>query len=233
MLSDWMFALASACQRFICEAVTLPLQVVPDVARASVGTVPQPPTPLAAAVMRSTLIELAVRWGYERHQSLSGFCPAPNCDPVALARLGAQCHDFALRPREMFIGWVDEFCRELVQTHHEQLARRVAALIRDSPTAPLNVRRIAKEVGAHESSIRRAFHREFHMSLRQYHTETRVAFAERLLRDSPKGKIEAVAILAGWHSKKGFYRAVLRSRGCTPGNLRVGMTTRLIVKPSS
>ena len=99
-------------------------------------------------------------------------------------------------------------------------------MIDDNLAQSLSIRYIAAAVGAHQASIRRAFHREFGMTLREYHVRARVERAGILLSEAPLAKVEPIGLALGWHSKKGLYQAVRKVRGCTPGALRHTKTRR-------
>ena len=115
---------------------------------------------------------------------------------------------------------MDAFCDEMRRAHPEDLALRVATLITANLAGPLRVGEIATKVGAHPAAVRRAFHRKFSMSLREFHLRARVERAELLLRGTPRPKVEPVALELGWRGKKVLYRAIRKVRGCTPGALR-------------
>jgi len=231
MLSpDWVFDLVSAVQRFVCDTVDFDLAAVPDAASRLCQAIPEPTNFAAATLLRSTLIELALRWGNACHRALRARCELSPCVPAALASVGDRwTHGGegpaaeARRAKEAFVEWLNAFCSELERTHPESLARRVAEIIVANLSQPLRVEEIASQVGAHPSSVRRAFRREFQMSMRLYHLRARVECAERLLRDTPHLKIEPIGLSLGWQSKKDFYRAIRQVRGCTPTALRCGL----------
>jgi AraC-like DNA-binding protein len=225
MSPEWAFEVVTAAQRFICATWEMDLAGAPAAARRFCEAVSVPPNLAARAFLRSTLIELSAHWGYACHAAASARCLAPNCVPASLAGLmrtwvGSRGTENQLpSEREIFVDWVDRFCLELSRTHRENLAQRAAAIIRAHLEHPLRIDEIAAEVAAHPSSIRRAFQREYHMSLRDYRRQVRVEYAESLLRFEA-AKIEPVALAVGWRSRKDLYLAVRRIRGCTPGDLR-------------
>lgn len=219
MTAEWVFALATACQRFICLSYDAPLADVHGIAAATLRSIPPPESPAAAAVLRSTLVELAVRFGFERHGRLIGACVSSPCAALHLSDVGRlwRVPDQSLIAR--FENWIGEYCDRLARDHRTPLAQRVAQLIEDQPDSPLSVTTLAKAVGAHPSSIRRSFRRQLHSSPREYQTRTRVKRAEELLRTSD-AKVETVALAVGWQSKKNLYRAFRQVRGYTPGSVR-------------
>jgi AraC-like DNA-binding protein len=154
-------------------------------------------------------------------------CVSSSCMPEALAGLAQtwsterpQANDLVGNAPHIFIEWVERFCAEMQQTHPESLAQRVAILINENVTQSLSIPNIAAAVGAHQASIRRAFHREFGMTLREYHVRARVERAHILLCEIPLSKVEPIGLALGWRTKKRLYQAVRKVRGCTPGALR-------------
>jgi AraC-like DNA-binding protein len=222
--SDWAFDVVSAAQRFICETSDSNLSEAPAAARRFCHGFSEPPHPAARVLLRSLLIDISSRWGHARHRAVRSRCLTPLCVPATLADQGLcwsrAWQDQEPREPEIFIAWIDAFCAEMARTHAEDLALRVAAIIIANLAKPLRVGDIAIAVGAHEASVRRAFRREFHMSLREYILQIRVERAECLLRETPESKVEPVALEVGWRSRKDLYRAVKKVRGCTPGALR-------------
>lgn len=225
--SDWSFELARGAQLFICETWRVPIERAPEAARRFCQTIPNPTSPSAKAILRSTLIEISARWGYSQHLVVKSRCIDPHCAPQSLMDVGRiwsanarRLDGSAATEQEIFLKWVKDFCAELQRTHPESLAQRVAALIIENSAQSFSMRAIAPAVGAHQASIRRAFHREFQMSPREFHTRARVERASNMLNAVPVPKVEPVGLALGWQTKKGFYQAVKRVRGCTPGALR-------------
>ena len=190
----------------------------PEAARRFCHSFPEPVNPAGRARIRSTLIEISSRWGDGCHVAIRSRCFTRDCAPATLAGLGRSWSGSWQEPRKqrfqlqkIFISWVDAFCVEMNATHPENLARRVAAIITANLVHPLQIDHIAHCVGAHPASVRRAFHREFHMLLREYDFRARVERAEFMLRSTPLLKVETVALAVGWGSGKDLYRAVQKS----------------------
>jgi len=113
-----------------------------------------------------------------------------------------------------------EWTFEIVSaTHPPSLARRAATLFHQSG-GTMAVESAAHALGAHPSTLRRAFRKEVGMTAREYLRRVRLARAEALLARAPRGKIEPIAYEAGWGSKSGLYRAFRHFRDDTPGRVR-------------
>ena len=125
---------------------------------------------------------------------------------VALADAGA-----------MFLSWVDVFYREFARAHPASAVEQVAALIRQDFQRQWSLERLAGKFHLTPSRLRRAFHREFGVSIHDYQKTRRVIEA---LHQVPDGKIEAIALEVGYRSKKDFYRAFHEVTGMTPTTFR-------------
>ena len=193
----------------------------PEAARRFCHSFPEPVNPAGRAQIRSTLIEISSRWGDGCHVAIRSRC-------------------FTLRLRAGHVGWSGaELVRELAGASETKVPGREQFYLvgrcilrrdeRDASRKPRPTGRrhhhcksgrpasdsddIAHCVGAHPASVRRAFHREFHKSLRDYHFRARVERAEFMLRSTPLLKVETVALAVGWGSRKDLYRAVRKVRG--------------------
>ena len=102
------------------------------------------------------------------------------------------------------------------------LGARAAAFIDDHYERPLTVAELAASLGRHRTALRVRFRKEIGMTVRQYLTRVRIIQAANMIRQGDK--IEAVALLVGYRSKKNFYRQFRAIMGVPPGAFRVGNT---------
>lgn len=86
--------------------------------------------------------------------------------------------------------------------------------------AELTVRRLARRVGLSARSLERRFHRCLNRTIRDAIRECRVARAERLLAETNL-PITSVVAAAGFCSYDGMRRALMKSNGYAPSQLRV------------
>jgi len=96
-------------------------------------------------------------------------------------------------------------------------ATRAARVIREHYQRPLSVTALARRFHVTPPQLRRAFQREFGMSLREYQRTMRLVEA---LPQVATGKIDAIALKVGYKSKKNFYRAFQHVAGLTPTAFR-------------
>jgi AraC-like DNA-binding protein len=118
----------------------------------------------------------------------------------------------------LFLGWATEYHRAFAAAHPLAAAEAAAALIEEED-APLPMRKLTTACGLEAHRLRGAFKKRFGMSIRVYRSSWRALGVVRLLADDPTIKRDALALLAGYRSKKNMYRAVRSLAGLEPGEL--------------
>jgi two-component system, response regulator YesN len=92
--------------------------------------------------------------------------------------------------------------------------RRILDFIEQSYSQPVTLRMLAGTLDRQASYLGALFRRETGLSVRQFLTRVRLDRASTLIREGVK--IEAVALLVGYRSKKNFYRQFKRRFAMTP-----------------
>jgi YesN/AraC family two-component response regulator len=92
--------------------------------------------------------------------------------------------------------------------------RRMLDLIDQSYSDPITLHSLAAALNRQAAYLGALFRREVGLSVRQWVTRVRLDHATNLIRDGVK--IEAVALLVGYRSKKNFYRQFKRRYATTP-----------------
>ena len=92
--------------------------------------------------------------------------------------------------------------------------QRMLDVIEQSYAEPVTLQFLAAALGRQASYLGSVFRRETGLSVRQCLTQVRLQHAAALIRDGVK--IEAVALLVGYRSKKNFYRQFKRQFKMTP-----------------
>jgi two-component system, response regulator YesN len=92
--------------------------------------------------------------------------------------------------------------------------RRILEFIEQSYSQPVTLRVLARALDRQASYLGALFRRETGLSVRQCLTRVRLDRASVLIREGVK--IEAVALLVGYRSKKNFYRQFKRRFAMTP-----------------
>jgi YesN/AraC family two-component response regulator len=92
--------------------------------------------------------------------------------------------------------------------------RRMLDLIEQSYSDPITLQFLATALNRQAAYLGALFRREVGVSVRQWLTCVRLDHATGLIREGVK--IEAVALLVGYRSKKNFYRQFKRRFSTTP-----------------
>ena len=92
--------------------------------------------------------------------------------------------------------------------------RRMLDLIDQSYSDPITLHSLGAALNRQAAYLGALFRREVGVSVRQWVTHVRLDHATVLIRDGVK--IEAVALLVGYRSKKNFYRQFKRRYATTP-----------------
>jgi AraC-like DNA-binding protein len=119
---------------------------------------------------------------------------------------------------ESVFRWAREYREEFVMAHNSP-AQRARRLIEVSRGRGSTVDELADAAGVGRRTLERQFRQEIGVSIREYRTRQRLSAAIRQLHGTSEC-VEAVALGAGWNSKKGFYDALSDLAGRTPGDVR-------------
>jgi AraC-like DNA-binding protein len=95
---------------------------------------------------------------------------------------------------------------------------RMKTFISDHYSEPLTLDAIASATGRQKQYLATLFHREAGLTVHDYLARVRMRRAWDMIRQGEK--IEAVALLVGYRSKKNFYRQFKAVSGVTPGEFR-------------
>ena len=104
------------------------------------------------------------------------------------------------------------------------LVRRVLEFIRTDYAQALTLRTLAAKLEARPAYLGTTFRQQFGMSARDWLTRVRLRHAAELICAGVK--IEAVALIVGYRSKKNFYRRFKRHYAATPLQYRLRKATR-------
>jgi two-component system response regulator YesN len=100
------------------------------------------------------------------------------------------------------------------------LVRQMREQIESGYARAITLRTMSATFGRHPAYLGHVFHEEVGSSAREYLTHVRLEHAAELIRDGVK--IEAVALMVGYRSKKNFYQRFKRCYGTTPVRYRTG-----------
>jgi AraC-like DNA-binding protein len=215
----WFESSVALCQTFVGNVLTLgDTDDLADAASSWVRTFPDPSCVGEDLLLCGMLMKLAVRWSatvharaHRRSDGRCGFAATHGLD-----EFGGGAGRSA---KESFESWARIFSQEFRRTHPCSMADHAARIIRAEGPARLEVARLARALGVTPSSLRRAFLRERGIALPEYVRRVRLLCALDVLV-SRGGKIEPIALEAGYRSKTTFYRAFKHLTGLTPSEFR-------------
>jgi methylphosphotriester-DNA--protein-cysteine methyltransferase len=212
---EWITMVVQRLQNGMGRAVVCSVDEAEKIFERIAASVPAAHTVAERLILRALLTEFAYRAGAQIHALM--FHSKPRCGFHHADLLKHFFADRSERPQDTLVRWSRRLVAELRRTHPPTPSRKVATVIRTHYRQPLNISALAHRVHLSPSGLRRAFAREFGMSLRTYHTNVRLLAS---LKDVTKGKVEAIALQVGYQSKKNYYRAFRRIIGMTPTRFR-------------
>jgi AraC-like DNA-binding protein len=181
-----------------------------------VRSLPSPVTQIEWIVMRGLLMEVAYRSGSILHDRVHGG-KTVKCDFVCATLLNGFYGNTTRDLADTFLTWLDTFLTELDRTHPPSVAARVSELIKREYTRSWTLATLTRRFGVSSMQLRRDFSNEFGVSIPRYQLTMRIVAA---IDDLRGGKADAVALRAGYRSKKNFYRAFTRLTGVTVSEFR-------------
>ena len=181
-----------------------------------VQRLPSPVTPYERLLLRSMLWESAARLGDAVHRS-AHTTHRTRCTLKHESILLQSFSETTADPREAFERWTTTFFGEFRSVHPPSKVELVARMIRERHDRPLDIVDLASKVRLRPGSLRRAFQTAFGRTPKEYQNDLRVLSAlERIGSE----KVDAVALEAGYRSKKNFYRMFKSLTGLTPSAFR-------------
>jgi AraC-like DNA-binding protein len=120
-------------------------------------------------------------------------------------------------------------CLSLTSQAHQTRAAALRALLDGEFHKPLTLIGLSRRLHEHRNVLARSFMRTYGLSCRRYLIRRRVSQAAELLRTTAF-KVDAIAGMVGYRSKKSFYVEFEREIGMTPAAFR-GQASRTPLDP--
>jgi AraC-like DNA-binding protein len=214
--SEWLEAVAARCQLFV-GVVMRPddMQSIPELASSLVGDLPDAVLPVDDLILTSILLGVARKWGTSLHDHAHGGSSDRRCALDLPRTLMLFVDGSVLSASMRFVEWARTFSIEFSRWHPVSAGRRAAAIIRERRGERVDTVALARQIGVSPQHLRRDFRRSFGVSLARYQRHAQLLRALEVLCDQP-GKIEPIALQAGYASKKSFYDVFKRTLGMTP-----------------
>jgi AraC-like DNA-binding protein len=215
---DWAASVIAKCQRLAGDlAADDDYDEVRERIDALASSLPSPPTRRHNLVLAPLLLDTAFRITDLLHRRVAPPAPCP-CRAIDEATIRAFLNWREQNATWLFARWAAAFLRAY-ETHHPQTpASRVSRIIRREPQRAWTLASGARAAGVSTQGLARAFVREHGMNVRTYVHTCRLRAA--LDQWSPGVKIEALALEAGYRSRKDFYRVIRQLLQTTPAAVR-------------
>lgn len=168
-------------------------------------------------MLQAVLLDLGLRLVRHphSHENVSVLCPCAVESGQALMQFWNGLRRDVLQD---FAVWMATFVETYNCTHPPTLAEQAARVIRHGASERMGAARVAQKCACTVPTLRHAFRRRYGVSLREYQRIARVTCAVPHVRSGVK--IEAVALEAGYRSKKDFYKVFKQVTGLTPVQFR-------------
>jgi AraC-like DNA-binding protein len=222
-----LFDLVRECQRFAGESsLTTSRTGQASLVRDFVSRLPNPDNAGENLLFRGVLLELVLGWATRIHSQFHATSPAA-CSFAAVEEMWPYWVNRACCSKAAFKESASAFLTRLDATHPLSPAAKARDIIDLRYDESLRVETLARMSGCHPVRLRALFRREFGLSMREYRTNVRVHRASSLVTRGDV-KIEAVAAMVGFRSRRNFYNAFRRVTGRTPSEVRVRRTSNAV-----
>lgn len=193
-----------------------PVQTLHRIRQAVKAPAVLPRGPIETLVLRGLFLDLALEWC---RQVNAGIPPSMGARLSSAALVEKYWKSRTTHPSDMFLQWAAEFFSAIEEQRLIGAADRAALVLDANYAANLTLAAVARQIGVSPTDLRVSFRQRFGTSLSDYRRKQRVERAVKLLA-AGQTKVETVAALVGYRSKKNFYRAVRSVTGTTPRKLR-------------
>jgi len=213
----WLQAAVGWCQRLVAQLMLADVNDLTAVTTSALHDAPVPVNQLESVVFRAVLLGLGLRLVRHVHSDaeVSMACPCAAEGEHALIQFWNTLDRDVLQG---FAVWMAAFVEAYNRTHPPTVAEQAARVIRHGASERMGAARIAALCTCNVPTLRHAFRRRYGVSLREYQRIARVTCAVPHVRSGVK--IEAVALEAGYRSKKDFYKVFKQVIGLTPVQFR-------------
>jgi AraC-like DNA-binding protein len=216
---EWLECVVTACEGVMAQAAPQRTCSVRRILDAFLAHLPSPASPAEHRIMRALLVDVSLRWGHEDHWAYHTEFPDADCadDPSTLSlvvwqRAGPDA-------RVMFGEWARHYIGAIERVHPRYRAVELRRDLDIDFAQPLLLRHLAHERGISIRCLQRDFLELTGRTIQQYVRDRRLAAAVGMLEDT-SDKVEWIANLVGWTSRKNLNRALAKAHGASPSALR-------------
>lgn len=221
-MHHWLPDVVGMLQVAVGGMLTGELDHMREAIEETVRAIPRPRTPVERVLLRGLLLDLGLLCAQRTQATLRR---SADTQQVVAARDLFNLHGVVSEddPLPSFLEWVRRFFREAERRYARPAAKHAAAIVATDFRERFELAAVARQVHVTPSQLHRQFRREFGLSLRDYHSGTRVlASLDQVLG----AKSDVLAREIGYKSRKNFYRRFRQWTGLTPTAFRQLPTER-------
>ena len=216
---EWLDRVMNTCQMFSGCVTPRRTRSVRRLLADFEQQLPDPKSRTEHAVLRAMLVELSLRWGHADHWAYHAEFPDAECadDPAALAVM--IWHRPAADAKAAFRTWASTYLETMERVHPRYRASELRRDLDADFAQPLSITRLARSHGVSVRCLQRDFEELTGRTIQDYVRERRLDAAIGMLTTT-SDKVEWIANVVGWSSRKNLNRALARWRGTSPSALR-------------
>ncbi len=216
---EWIDRVVTACREFGAQAGARRSRSLRALFAEFETQMPDPISPDENIVLRGLLVELSLRWGHADHWAYHADFPDAECsdDPAAIAM--AVWRESPANAKAAFRQWARAYIEQLERIHPRCRALELRRDLDADFAQPLSIATLASIRGSTPHCLQRDFHELTGVTIQDYVTERRLDAAVDLLKTT-HDKVEWIAGVVGWSSRKNLNRALARRRGVNPADIR-------------
>ena len=218
---EWIDRVIAVCGAFAAQPVARRSRSFRSLFAEFEAQVPDPHSSNENVVLRAMLAELSLRWGHADHWGYHAEFPDAECgDDPAAAAMGVW-REPTSNAKTAFRAWAGAYIAHLERIHPRGRAVELRRDLDADFAQPLSIAGLAKTRGVTAHCLQRDFLELTGVTIQAYVTDRRLDAAVRLLKETPD-KVEWIANVVGWSSRKNLNRALARRRGVKPASIRAG-----------
>jgi AraC-like DNA-binding protein len=216
---DWFERVVNACEAFSGYITSRRTRSVRSLVADCGQQLPDPKSRSETIVLRAMLVDVSLRWGHADHWTYHAEFPDAECadDPAALALM--IWHNPPADAKAAFRKWARTYLETMERVHPRYRALELRRDLDADFAQPLSVARLARDRGVSVRCLQRDFEELTGRTIQAYVRERRLDAAIGMLTTT-SDKVEWIANVVGWSSRKNLNRALAQSRGTSPSTLR-------------
>ncbi len=218
---EWLDRVLTACEEVTTHARAQRSESARKLLGAFVTQLPSPASTAEHRILGALLVEVSLRWGHADHWAYHTEFPDADCadDPATLSL--AVWHQGGEDVRSTFAQWSHSYIAAMERVHPRYRAVELRRELDVDFAQPLLLGRLAQAREVSVRCLQRDFHELTGRTIQQYVRDRRLDAAVGMLT-SGSDKVEWIANVVGWTSRKNLNRALARAHGATPSALRSG-----------